>query len=95
MDVTGVISKFLGFPEEIHGRDHSTHLHRWTILRNRRLQVFLDHSDSQDWHANLHNYPEHFISVGLVQSEANGPQAFRDRAAWMLLFGRSSWGTKS
>jgi hypothetical protein len=93
--MTGVINKFLGYPEEIHGWDCSTHLHRWTIIRNRRLQVFLDHFAGQDWHANLHNLPERFVSVGLVQSPANDSQAFRDRAAWMLLVGRSSTGTKS
>jgi hypothetical protein len=97
VDMTGVISTFLGFPEEINGWDRRrlTHQHRWTIFTNKRFQVFLDHSDAQDWHANLHNYPERFIAVGLAQSEANGTQAFRDRAAWMLLFGRSSLGTKS
>jgi len=92
----GVIRKFLGFPKEINGWDHRrlTHQSRWTIFTNKRFQVFLDHCDVQDWHANLHNYPERFISLGLVQSGTNGPQAC-DRAAWMLLFGRSSSGTKS
>jgi hypothetical protein len=93
--MTGLITKFLGSPEEIHGWDHSTHLHRWTIFRNKRLQVFLDHTDIQDWYGNFHNYPERFISVGLAQSEANGIQVFRDRAAWMLLFGRASLGARS
>lgn len=94
MDMTGLITKFLGSPEDIHGWDQLTHLHRWTIFRNKRFQVFLDHSDIQDWDGNLNNYPERFFSVGLAQSE-EGTQVYPARAAWVLLVGGSSLSTKS
>jgi len=97
VDMTRLITKFLGFPEAIGGWDHgrSTHLDRWTIFRNKRFQVFLDHSGVPDSNGNLQNYPERFISVGIARSETNGDEVFRDRAAWMLCFGTSSLSTKS
>jgi len=93
--MTRLISKFLGLPEEIDhwGHHHWTHLYRWTILNNKRFQVFLDHSDTQDWEGNLQNYPERFFSVGIAQS-GEGTQVYPDRAAWLLLVGRSQFRTK-
>jgi hypothetical protein len=89
VNMTGLLTRLLGSPEDIYGLGHLPHLHRWTIVRNKRLQVFLDHSEAQNWDGNLRNYPERFFSVGLVESE-NGTQVFPDRAAWALLVGRSS-----
>jgi hypothetical protein len=90
--MTNLITKLLGPPQEIGTKKHCLHrLYRWTILRNKRYKVYLDHSFGGASSGDLENYPERFISVGLAESHNMGNKPpFPGRAAWTLLIGKTS-----
>ena len=85
-----------GPPEEIGGYDQcgSSHLYRWKIFGSRRFKVYLHHSVGKDCNRYLCTYPREFISFGLAETvtrqTATGSEGLHDRAAWMVLVGKSS-----
>jgi len=95
VEITNLVTKLLGPPEEfIENAAHPTHLYRWMIFGNKRFRVYLHHSLGDDWNENLCREPKSFISLGFVKSGLeDGPRGIdilSDRAAWMVLIGRSS-----
>jgi hypothetical protein len=95
MEMTRLVTKLLGPPEEIDTLTRfSAHLHRWMICGTQHFKVYLHHSLNEDLTVNLCNYPERFISFGFVNSyeDSAGTLAFSDRSAWMVLIAKSSRG---
>ena len=94
MEITGLVTKLFGPPEEFDGlAGSSRRLHRWTVLNNKRFLVYLHHSSGHECSSDLVNYPRRFISVGLVESSME-PSARQVKmapfqAVWMVLIGRS------
>jgi hypothetical protein len=95
MEITNLVTKLLGPPEEINGSDRSPiRLQRWVVFGNRHLTIYLHHVFGSTCDEDLRNYPRRFISVGLAESyledAAKGLDVFPDQAAWMVLIGKSS-----
>jgi len=97
MELTSLVTKLLGPPEEINGSGHCpARLYRWVVFGNKHLSVYLHHVFGNAWSEDLRSYPRRFISVGLTESyledAAKGLDDFSDQAAWMVLIGKSSPG---
>jgi hypothetical protein len=92
VEMTWLVTKLLGPPEEITGSP--TRLDRWKIFANKRLRVYLQHSCGTDWSGDVSAYPKRFLGLGFAESNmdetAAQPELFYDRAAWTVLIGSSS-----
>ena len=95
MEITSLVTRLLGPPEEIDGYDRCpTRLYRWVVFGNKHLTVYLHHVFGNTCGGDLHSYPRGFISVGWAEScledAAKGLDVFPDQAAWMVLIGKAS-----
>jgi hypothetical protein len=95
--MTILVTKLLGPPEEIETLAcFPTRLHRWMIFGTRHFKIYLHHSLNNDVTVDFRNYPERFISFGIVNScvdnSAGTLEVIPDRAAWMVLIAKSSQG---
>ena len=92
MEMTSLVTKLFGPPEEIAG--FTTHLDRWKILGSKRLKVYLQHSCGTDWSGDIGTYPKRFLAVGFAESNLDESAAqlelFSERAAWTVLIGSYS-----
>ncbi len=96
LEITGLVSKLLGPPEEVGFCARPGHVHRWMIFGSQRFNVYLHHSSNEDLAVDLFPYPEKLISIGIVNSNRDSsdgaPAPCADRATWMLLIAKSSGG---
>ena len=95
VEMTRLVTKLLGPPEEVDTLARfPAHLHRWMIFGTQHFKVYLHHSFNNDVTVDLCNYPERFISFGVVNSgvenSAGTPDTIADRAAWMVLIAKPS-----
>ena len=97
MEMTNLLTKLLGPPEEIGaGGCFPAQLHRWLIFGNQHFKVYLHHSSQADLTEDFRPYPERLISIGLANSSKEDSRGSfgrsADRAAWMVLIAKSSHG---
>lgn len=95
MEITQLITRLFGSPQEIDGGGRfPTRLYRWTLFTKGNLKIHLHHSIGDDWTGDPREYPRRFISVGFAKSctdeTASGLEGLPDRAAWMVLIGKST-----
>ena len=100
MEITNLVTKLLGPPEEINGGDRCpARLHRWMVIGNQQFKVYLQHTFGDASSGDLPSYPKRFISFGLAESSledtAKGLNDFPARAEWMVLIGKSSRSKKN
>lgn len=66
MNVTKILNRLFGQPEEINGADRCpTYLYRWHIWKTRWFKCYLHHFVGDDWSLDAHDHPKRFISIGL------------------------------
>jgi hypothetical protein len=93
--MTSLVTKLLGPPEKVEPFPSlPTYLHRWMIFATQHFKIYLHHSFHDDLTDDLCNYPERFVSFGVVDSNggdsAGIQKAFPGKAAWMVSIARSS-----